>query len=157
MKYSVVTNFVGGASATPSSTLLDVFDPSVGAVISKVSLSTSAEVDHAVQTAKLAFPGWAATPIKDRVQVFFRYKSLLEKNLPELAALITEENGKVIGEARAEVERAIECVEFACSLPQVAQGEILEVSRGVDCRIDRWPLGVVASITPFNFPNMVPK
>jgi len=157
MKYSVVTNIVGGAATLPSPRLQDVFDPSLGAVISKVSLSSAAEVDHAVQTARLAFPAWAATPIKERVQVFFRYKALLERHADELAALITEENGKVHGEAKAEVDRAAECAEFACSLPQLARGEILEVSRGVDCRIDRWPLGVVASISPFNFPNMVPN
>ncbi len=157
MKYPIVANFVAGASAPPTATLLDVFDPSEGSVISRVALSDRAEVDHAAQAARAAFPGWAATPIKDRVQVFFRYKALLEKHLRPLAELITEENGKIHSEAVAEVERAIECCEFACSLPQVAHGEILEVSRGVDCRIDRWPLGVVASITPFNFPNMVPN
>jgi malonate-semialdehyde dehydrogenase (acetylating) / methylmalonate-semialdehyde dehydrogenase len=157
MKYPVVTNFVGGAATAPSGALLDVFDPSAGEVISKVSLSTAAEVDHPVQTAKLAFAGWSATPIKDRAQVFYRYKALLERYTQDLARLIVEENGKVLSEAVAEVERGMECVEYACSLPQVAHGEILEVSRGVDCRIDRWPLGVVASITPFNFPNMVPN
>jgi malonate-semialdehyde dehydrogenase (acetylating)/methylmalonate-semialdehyde dehydrogenase len=157
MKYPVVTNFVGGRAAAPTSALQDVFDPSAGTVISKVSLSTAAEVDHAAQTAKLAAARWSATPIKERVQVFFRYKALLERHVDELAALVTEENGKILSEAKAEVERGIECVEYACSLPQVAQGEILEVSRGVDCRIDRWPLGVVASITPFNFPSMVPN
>jgi malonate-semialdehyde dehydrogenase (acetylating)/methylmalonate-semialdehyde dehydrogenase len=157
MKYPVVTNFVGGQAAAPAATLQDVFDPSAGTVISKVSLSTSAEVDHAAQTAKLAAVKWSAMPIKERVQVFFRYKALLERDVDQLAALVTEENGKIPSEAKAEVERGIECVEYACSLPQVAQGEILEVSRGVDCRIDRWPLGVVASITPFNFPSMVPN
>jgi malonate-semialdehyde dehydrogenase (acetylating) / methylmalonate-semialdehyde dehydrogenase len=113
-------------------------------------------VDSAVRAAAAAFPAWSGTPIKERVQVFFRYKALLEQRLPELAALVSEENGKIDTEARAEIEKAIEVVEFACALPQIAAGEILEVSRGVDCRIDRWPLGVVASITPFNFPNMVP-
>jgi malonate-semialdehyde dehydrogenase (acetylating)/methylmalonate-semialdehyde dehydrogenase len=157
MKHPVATNFVAGASVAPTETLLDVFDPSQGSVISQVMLSDRADVDRAVEAAAAAFGAWSTTPIKDRVQVFFRYKALLEKHLHDLADLITEENGKIHAEAVAEVERAIECVEFACSLPQVAQGEILEVSRGVDCRIDRWPLGVVASITPFNFPNMVPN
>src|SRR4051812_44091776 len=96
-------------------------------------------------------------PIKERVQVFYRYKALLEKNIDELAALITEENGKVASEARAEVLKSAELCEFACSLPQIAPGEVLEVSRGVECRIERYPLGVVAAITPFNFPNMVPN
>ncbi len=157
MKYPVVTNFVGGTATAPTATLQDVFDPSEGTVISKVALSTAAEVDHAAQTAKLAFASWSAMPIKDRAQVFFRYKSLLEGQVDDLAKLVSEENGKVFSEAKAEVERGIECVEYACSLPQLSGGEILEVSRGVDCRIDRWPLGVVSSITPFNFPNMVPN
>ncbi len=157
MKYSTVTNFIAGASAGPTTDLLDVFDPSEGSVIAQVALSDRVEVDQAVAGARAAFPAWAGTPIKERVHVFFRYKALLETHLHDLARLITEENGKIHSEAVAEVERAIECCEFACSLPQVAHGEILEVSRGVDCRIDRWPLGVVASITPFNFPNMVPN
>jgi malonate-semialdehyde dehydrogenase (acetylating)/methylmalonate-semialdehyde dehydrogenase len=103
-----------------------------------------------------AFSGWSSMPIKERVQIFYRYKTLLENNISELTALVHEENGKVAGEARAEIEKAIEVTEFACSLPQLIPGEILEVSRGVECRVDRVPLGVVASITPFNFPSMVP-
>src|SRR5262249_32688703 len=87
MKYPVVTNFVGGHAAAPAALLQDVFDPSVGQVISKVSLSTAAEVDHAAQTAKLAAGKWSATPIKERAQVFFRYKALLEAHVDELAAL----------------------------------------------------------------------
>lgn len=157
MKYAVVNNHVGGTLVDTAGPLLDVFDPSIGTPIGQVSLSSAEDVDRAVRVAMQAFPGWSATPIKERVQVFFRYKALLERHIDELARLITEENGKIHSEAAAEVERAIECAEFACSLPQVANGEILEVSRGVDCRIDRWPLGVVASITPFNFPNMVPN
>ena len=97
------------------------------------------------------------TPIKERVQVFFRYKILLEKNLNELSALISEENGKTISEATAEIEKCIELTEFACSLPQLVTGEVLEVSKGVECRTERIPLGVVASIVPFNFPAMVPN
>ena len=91
------------------------------------------------------------------MQVFFRYKALLERDIDELAALVTEENGKIASEARAEVLKSAELTEFACSLPQIAPGEVLEVSRGVECRIERFPVGVVAAITPFNFPNMVPN
>ena len=90
------------------------------------------------------------------MQVFFRYRTLLEQHIDELTDLIVEEHGKVQSEARAEVLKAIELTEFACSLPQIIAGEVLEVSRGVECRSDRYPLGVVASITPFNFPSMVP-
>jgi malonate-semialdehyde dehydrogenase (acetylating)/methylmalonate-semialdehyde dehydrogenase len=96
-------------------------------------------------------------PIKERVQVFFRYKTLLEKHLDELAQLCTEENGKTIGESVAEIEKCIELTEFATSLPQLVTGEVLEVSRGVECRTEHAPLGIVASIVPFNFPAMVPN
>jgi len=135
---------------------LDVLDPSTGTAISRVPLGGPAEVDQAVQAARRAFPAWAATPIKERVQVFYRYKTLLERHLSELGALVTEEHGKVRIEAEAEILKAIELTEFACSLPQIAVGEVLEVSRGVECRLERHPLGVVAAINPFNFPSMVP-
>ncbi|MFQ6673849.1 MAG: CoA-acylating methylmalonate-semialdehyde dehydrogenase, partial [Fidelibacterota bacterium] len=111
----------------------------------------------AVEGAKEAFPDWLSLPIKERAQVFYRYKYLLEKHLDELAELISEENGKTMDEAIAEVKKSVELTEFACSLPQLAVGEIEVVSRGVECRSVRQPLGVVASITPFNFPNMVPN
>ena len=103
------------------------------------------------------FPGWSALPIKERVQVFYRYRALLERDIESLTALVTEENGKVYAEAKAEILKSMELTEFACSLPQITAGEVLEVSRGVECRIERFPLGVVAAITPFNFPNMVPN
>src|SRR6478672_11023836 len=158
MKYAELRNYVGGDFVAPSGRpFLDVYDPSSGNVISKVPLSESAEVDAAVTAARAAFPAWAATPIKERVQVFYKYKALLEQNIDELAALVTEENGKIASEARAEVLKSAELTEFACSLPQIAPGEVLEVSRGVECRIERFPVGVVASIAPFNFPNMVPN
>ncbi len=114
-------------------------------------------VDEAVKTASAAFEEWSQKTLKERVQVFFKYKQLLEENMDELSELIQEENGKTFGEAKAEIEKSIEVTEFACSLPQIASGEIQEVSRGVECRINRAPLGVVASITPFNFPSMVPN
>src|SRR5918992_5177223 len=157
MKYPEVRNWVGGSFVTAPRPLLDVFDPSSGTVISRVPLSAAEEVDAAVRCAKAAFPAWAATPIKERVQIFYRYKALLERDIDELAALVTEENGKVDSEARAEVLKSAELTEFAVSLPQIAAGEVLEVSRGVECRVERYPVGVVASITPFNFPNMVPN
>lgn len=156
-KYPDVRNHVAGGFVEAGGELLDVHDPARGTVISRVPLSGAAEVDAAVRAARLALPAWAATPIKERVQVFFRYRSLLEKHIDELAALVTEENGKVPDEARAEVLKSMELTEFACSLPQIAAGEVLEVSRGVECRTERHPVGVVASITPFNFPNMVPN
>ena len=159
MKYADLRNYVGGdyVAATSTRPPLDVYDPSSGAVISRVPLSAAADVDAAARAARAAFPAWSATPIKERVQVFYRYKALLERHIDELAALVTEENGKIAVEARAEVLKSAELSEFACSLPQIVTGEVLEVSRGVECRVERFPLGVVASITPFNFPNMVPN
>jgi malonate-semialdehyde dehydrogenase (acetylating)/methylmalonate-semialdehyde dehydrogenase len=136
---------------------LDVISPLNGEIISQVPLSSSDILDDAVNSAKTALLKWSTIPIKERVQVFYRYKYLLEKNLNELSVLIREENGKTILEAKAEVEKSIELTEFACSLPQLVQGELLEVSKGVECRSERYPVGVVASITPFNFPFMVPN
>jgi malonate-semialdehyde dehydrogenase (acetylating)/methylmalonate-semialdehyde dehydrogenase len=157
-KYPDVRNYIGGAfTDAPGRDHLDVTDPSTGTVISRVPLSGTAEVEKAVDAARKAQPAWAATPIKERVQVFYRYKALLEKNIDDLAALVTEENGKIRNEAAAEVLKSAELCEFACSLPQIVPGEVLEVSRGVECRVERYPVGVVASITPFNFPNMVPN
>jgi len=158
MKYYAAQNFINGQFVNSSSVeSLDVISPINGELLSTVPLSLSADLDTAVTAAKVAFKKWGATPIKERVQVFFRYKYLLEKNLQELAELICEENGKTMSEAIAEVEKSIELTEFACSLPQLITGEILEVSRGIECRTQHVPLGVVASIVPFNFPAMVPN
>jgi malonate-semialdehyde dehydrogenase (acetylating)/methylmalonate-semialdehyde dehydrogenase len=157
MKYPEVQNYVHGSFVSVDRPFLEVHNPGDGSVISRVPLSSHDDVDVAVDGAREAFPRWSATPIKERVQVFYRYKALLERNIDELSALITEENGKVAGEARAEILKSAELCEFACSLPQISPGEVLEVSRGVECRIERYPLGVVAAITPFNFPNMVPN
>jgi malonate-semialdehyde dehydrogenase (acetylating)/methylmalonate-semialdehyde dehydrogenase len=151
-----VRHWIGGQHVAGGTQFQDVLNPSTGAVLSRVPLGGAAEVDLAVAAARRAFPAWAATPIKERVQVFYRYKALLERHVEELGALVTEEHGKVKSEAEAEILKAIELTEFACSLPQIAVGEVMEVSRGVECRLERHPLGVVASINPFNFPSMVP-
>jgi malonate-semialdehyde dehydrogenase (acetylating)/methylmalonate-semialdehyde dehydrogenase len=157
-RYPDVRNYIGGDFVDGNgSQYLDVTNPADGSVLSRVPLSAAGDVDRAAQAAKKALPGWSATPLKERVQIFFRYKTLLEQNIDELAKLVTEENGKVDNEARAEVLKSAELTEFACSLPQIIPGEVLEVSRGVECRVERYPVGVVASITPFNFPNMVPN
>ena len=158
MKYTPVQNFINGqfVNSTGARTL-EVISPLDGNQLSTVPMSTSKDLDSAVKAAKAAFPGWSKTPIKERVQVFFRYKYLLEKNLKELAELCSEENGKTYGEAVAEIEKSIELTEFATSLPQLVTGEVLEVSRGVECRTEHVALGVVASIVPFNFPSMVPN
>ncbi len=157
-KYPDVRNYIGGTYVDSNgSQHLDVTNPADGSVISRVPLSGTSEVDRAVEAAKKAQPAWGAVPIKERVQVFYRYKALLEKNITELGALVSEENGKIRSEAEAEVLKSAELCEFACSLPQIIPGEVLEVSRGVECRVERYPVGVVASIAPFNFPNMVPN
>lgn len=158
MKYSPVQNYVNGKFvAASTSKTMEVISPLDGNLLSTVPMSTAKDLDEAVKAAKAAFPAWSKTPIKERVQVFFRYKYLLEKHLKELSELVQEENGKTYSEAVAEVEKSIELTEFACSLPQLVTGEILEVSKGVECRTEHVPLGVVASIVPFNFPAMVPN
>src|SRR5436190_13167403 len=158
MKYPKVRNFYNGEFVdSTANESLEVTSPLDGNLLSQVPMSTAEELDAAVESAKAAFEGWSHTTIKDRAQVFFKYRYLLEKHFDELTALVSEENGKTWDEAKAEVEKSIELTEFACSMPQLVGGEILEVSKGVECRTDHFPLGVVASIVPFNFPLMVPN
>lgn len=158
LKYPEVKNYVGGKSVNSSSKRsMEVISPLDGTVISTVVMSNKLDLDAAVQNAKTAFETWSKVPIKERVQVFFKYKTLLEKHRDELAELVHIENGKTKDEAYAEVDKSVELTEFACSLPQLISGELLEVSKGVECRIEHFPLGVVACIAPFNFPNMVPN
>ena len=158
MKYQRVKNFYDGEFVeSSSSTDLDVLSPIDGNLLSTVPMSTADELNRAVASAKTALQTWGQRPIKDRVQVFFRYRNLLEQNSDELTALIAEENGKTWDEAKAEVDKSIELTEFACSMPQLISNEVLEVSRGVECRVEHFPVGVVASIAPFNFPLMVPN
>jgi len=157
MKYPLVKNWIGEELLDGGKGSIDVISPLDGSVISQVTLSTSKAVDNAVKVAKDAFPSWSKMPVKERVQIFFKYKLLLEKNLDELANIVVEENGKTLDEAKAEVLKSAELTEFACSMPQLISGELLEVSKGVECREEYFPLGVVACISPFNFPNMVPN
>jgi len=156
VKYRDARHYLGGQFVEGGPRFLEVHNPADGSVLARVPMGDRVTVDAAVGAASRAFPGWAGTTIKDRVQVFYRYKALLERHIGELAALITEEHGKIASEAEAEILKAIELTEFACSLPQLIAGEVLEVSRGVECRLERVPLGVVAAINPFNFPSMVP-
>jgi len=158
MKYPEIKNSIGGKNMSSSSNkFLEVISPLDGTLLSKVPLSSKEDLDEAVIAAKKAFETWSKTSIKERVQIFYRYRTLLEKHMLELSQLVQEENGKTLSEARAEIEKSIELTEFACSLPQLIGGEILEVSKGVECRTDYYPIGVVASIVPFNFPSMVPN
>lgn len=157
MKYPIVENIINGKTVSSNGNFLDVYSPLNGELISQVNMSGNDAVHEAVQVAQNAFSGWSGKTLKERVQVFYKYKQLLEKHMDELSELVHEENGKTMEEARAEVEKSVEVTEFACALPQLTSGEIQEVSMGVECRSERVPLGVVASITPFNFPNMVPN
>ena len=158
MKYQPIQNYIAGQFVPASSgNTLQVVSPIDGQLLSTVPMSAAKDLDDAVKAAQKAFPAWSKTPIKERVQVFFRYKTLLEKNLEELAALCSEENGKTNSEAIAEIEKCIELTEFATSLPQLVTGELLEVSKGIECRTENVPVGIVASIVPFNFPSMVPN
>ncbi len=150
-------NYVDGEVLKYAGDHLDVVSPLTGSVLAQVPLSTNQELDQAVEAASKAFPAWSALTLKERVQVFFKYRQLLEEHQQELTQLVHLENGKTLDEAAAEVAKSIELTEFACSLPQIVTGEIMEVSQGVECRTERKPLGIVACITPFNFPNMVPN
>ena len=152
-----VKNFINGVFERNGQASMDVMSPIDGRIISTLPLSNYNDVDKAVIAAEKAFESWSSKTLKERVQVFFNYRTLLEKNIDELTKLIQLENGKTYGEAKAEVEKSIELCEFAVSMPQIIVNEVQEVSRGVECRIERKPIGVVASITPFNFPNMVPN
>ena len=156
-KYGRLKNFVGGEFIEVAGRGIPIVSPLDGALLADMPCSSSADLDKAVKAAQQAFPTWSRTPIKERVQVFFRYRHLLETHMQELALLVSEENGKTLGEAVAEIEKCVELTEFATSLPQLVTGEVLEVSKGVECRTEHPPLGVVASIVPFNFPAMVPN
>ena len=153
---SEVKNYIDGKFERNGQNAMEVISPIDGRVISTLPLSTPQDVDAAVQAAKRAFPSWSALTFKERVQIFFKYRTLLENHMDELTKLVQLENGKTYGEAKAEVEKSMELCEFAVSIPQIIVNEVQEVSQGVECRIEKKPLGVVASITPFNFPNMVP-
>ena len=153
---SSCANLVGGRfvrATGESSTLRSPYD---GRVIGTVAMSTADDVDAAVRAAANAWPAWRATPVKERCQPLFRLRELLTTHLDELSNVVAAESGKTRQEARAGILRGIEVVEFASSLQNADAGETLAVSRGVSCEARREPLGVVAGITPFNFPAMVP-
>ncbi len=153
---TITSNFINGKLQGDASKNLEVYCPIDGKKLSEVVLSSAKDLDEAVEAAKAAFPVWAAKTIKQRVQILYKFRSLLEENLEELTELVYLENGKIRDEARAEVLKGIELTEFACSLPQFINDEVQVVSRGIECRTTHEPIGVVASIAPFNFPAMVP-
>src|SRR6266568_4411104 len=153
-----VRNFIDGVwQDSAASDWQDVTNPATGEVLARVPLSDSVEVGKAIDAAAAAYPAWRRTPPEDRIQPLFKLKALLEDHQTELARLITQENGKTFTEAKAELRRAIENVEVACGIPMMMQGYNLEdVAHGIDETMIRQPLGVVAAITPFNFPGMIP-
>jgi malonate-semialdehyde dehydrogenase (acetylating)/methylmalonate-semialdehyde dehydrogenase len=155
---SDVQHFIDGKPAQAANGRWgDVFNPATGEKKGRVAFAGKAEIDRAVQAATAAFPGWAATPPLSRARVLFKFRELLERESEGLAKLITEEHGKVLSDARGEVTRGLEVVEFACGIPHLLKGEMTEqVGRGIDSWSLRQPLGVCAGITPFNFPAMVP-
>ena len=151
------THYLHGTRVEAGSRSLNpLTSPVDGAPLGSVTVADAAVVDQAVQSAQKAFQSWSLVPVKDRVQVLYKFKALVEQNIGDLAKQVTAENGKTTAESAAGIARGIEIVEYAASLPQLFAGEILEVSTGVDCYTRRFPIGVVAGITPFNFPAMVP-
>ncbi len=156
--YATARNWIGGLWCDPKSnkSIHDVLNPRFGKAIAQVKHGGTDDVDSAANTAAKAALEWSRWPIRDRAHVLYRLRELMLKNIDELSWLVSHENGKVFAEAKAEVEKGIECVEFGCSLPNLAAGNHLEVSRGVACEVAYAPLGVVAGVTPFNFPIMVP-
>ena len=155
---SDVKDWIGGEWRRPSSDpATEVLNPATGDVLAHSPAGSSADVDAAVQAAAKAFPEWRATPPAERIQYLFKLKALLEQHFDEIARITTTENGKTLTESRAELRRGVENVEVACGIPILMQGYNLEdVARGIDETMFRQPLGVVAAITPFNFPAMIP-
>ncbi|HHY66054.1 MAG TPA: aldehyde dehydrogenase family protein, partial [Alicyclobacillus sp.] len=151
-------NFIGGMwQASQTDQVLPVPNPATGELLAEVPLSTAADVDRAVRAAREAFESWREVPVVERARVMFRWRELLVQRVEELARLVTTENGKTLDDARGEVWRGIEVVEFAAGMPTLMQGYVSpQVSRGIDMEMVRYPVGVVAGIVPFNFPMMVP-
>ena len=153
-----ITHFIGGsASAGTGTRRSDVFDPNSGAVQAQVTLGSPADLDAAMAKALAAQVGWAATNPQRRARVMFAFKALVEKHMDELAHLLSSEHGKVIADSKGDIQRGLEVIEFACGIPHVLKGEYTQgAGPGIDVYSMRQPLGVVAGITPFNFPAMIP-
>ena len=153
-----IGHFIGGKTVAGTSGVYgDVFNPAAGETIARVAMANAAEVDAVIASANAAFPAWAATSPLRRARVMFKLQELLHRDRAEISAIITQEHGKVLSDADGEVQRGLEVVEFACGIPHLLKGEFTEaVGTGIDAWSVRQPLGVVAGITPFNFPLMVP-
>ncbi|MED3943430.1 CoA-acylating methylmalonate-semialdehyde dehydrogenase [Priestia megaterium] len=154
----LIQNYIAGEWAESSTSLREkVYNPATGEVIAEVPLSTKEDVDKAVRAANEAFKGWSKTAVPKRARILFKYQQLLVDNWDELARLVTIENGKSFNEAYGEVQRGIECVEFAAGAPTLMMGKQLpDIATGIESGMYRYPIGVIGGITPFNFPMMVP-
>ena len=153
-----ITHFINGEHVEGKSGRFgDIYDPNTGRVQGRVQLATQGEVGAAVEAAKKALPGWAATNPQRRARVMFEFKRLVEANMDELAELLSSEHGKVISDSKGDLQRGLDVVEFACGIPHLLKGEYTEgAGPGIDVYSMRQPLGVTAGITPFNFPAMIP-
>lgn len=153
-----ITHFIHGQSAPlAGARLSDVLNPATGAVQAQVELATAAHLQKAVDSALAAQPEWAATNPQRRARVMFRFKELIEQNMDELAVLLSSEHGKVVADAKGDIQRGLEVVEFACGIPHLLKGEYTQgAGPGIDVYSMRQPLGIAAGITPFNFPAMIP-
>ncbi|MBZ5622567.1 MAG: CoA-acylating methylmalonate-semialdehyde dehydrogenase [Acidobacteriia bacterium] len=157
-KVETVSFYINGSWEKPEGrTMQAVTNPATGAVLAEVPYAAEADVDRAVRAAHEAFLKWREVPVVDRVQVLYRYKTLLDKYADDVASILTQENGKTAEDAKAEVRRMIQMVEVACGMPSLMMGDSLnDIAGGIDCKTIRQPIGVCVGITPFNFPAMVP-
>src|SRR5262245_48042118 len=153
-----IQNYINGKSASADSGRAGrIYNPNTGAQQAEVGFSSAKNVDAAVQAALAAFPTWSAMNPQRRARVLFAFKGLVEKHMEELAQLLSSEHGKVLADARGDIQRGLEVVEFACGIPHALKGEYTEgAGPGIDVYSMRQALGVVAGITPFNFPAMIP-
>ncbi|EGF89461.1 methylmalonate-semialdehyde dehydrogenase acylating [Asticcacaulis biprosthecium C19] len=153
-----IHHFINGQSVPGTSGRFgDIYDPNTGKIQARVALASGAEIDDAVQKAVKAQAGWGATNPQRRARVMFAFKALLEKHMDELAVLLSSEHGKVVADSKGDIQRGLEVVEFACGIPHLLKGDYTEgAGPGIDVYSLRQPLGVVAGITPFNFPAMIP-
>ena len=157
VEYGPCKNWIGGSFRDAmAGASMDVLNPRHNKAMGKVAVSSAADIEAAVAAAKAALPAWKAMPVKERSQVLYKMKFLMERDLEELAWLASHENGKTFAEAKASCEKGIECLEMGAALANMVAGGQLDVSRGVNCEVTHEPLGVVAGIVPFNFPIMVP-
>jgi malonate-semialdehyde dehydrogenase (acetylating) / methylmalonate-semialdehyde dehydrogenase len=152
-----IDHFIGGESYSAGDRSGDVFDPNQGVVQAQVKLGTAADLERAIEAANAAQPAWAATNPQRRARVMFKFKELVEANMDELAHTLSSEHGKVIADAKGDVQRGLEVIEYTCGIPQALKGEYtMGAGPGIDVYSMRQPLGIGAGITPFNFPAMIP-